>query len=309
LVFVIFSVQSKRPSKKNNMQQAAVPVTFNGVGIPNIQQALLDSFIVPNFVQTTLAVDPAMLYNTLYDSAPWTDPSDPDFKYRGNELARRKAFLVISTTDHEPLVGQEPTTIPRYSYPGWQNGSVRCYRDVRTVPEIHNMMQALCKQLLYNGRTVKLNHAILTCYRGADDNIGFHSDKMKDIVPDTPIISLSLGEKREFHFGQADANDKMQTITTHKFVLNSGDLFILGPKTNAAYRHAIVTVDQETVIRRDPRVKVGPRISIVLRDIATVISREEARKAAVTTEKRRLLKARSLVGKRKTTKNQIELRK
>ncbi len=69
------------------MQQQTVPITFNGVDITNIQYALLDSFIIPNFVQTTLKVDPQVLYNTLYDSAPWTDPSDPDLKYRGNELA------------------------------------------------------------------------------------------------------------------------------------------------------------------------------------------------------------------------------
>jgi alkylated DNA repair dioxygenase AlkB len=75
---------------------------------------------------------------------------------------------------------------------------MRYYRDVRTVPELHNIMETLCQQLRFNDRSVALNHTILTCYRGADDNIGFHSDKMTDITPKTPIISLSLGEKREF---------------------------------------------------------------------------------------------------------------
>jgi hypothetical protein len=185
---------------------------------------------------------------------------------------------------------------------------MRAYRDVRTVPELHNIMELLCKRLRFKDRSVALNH-ILTCYRGTDDNIGFHSDKMKDITPETPIISLSLGEKREFHFGQVDSNDKMKTITTHKFVLNSGDLFILGPKTNAVYRRAIVTVDQEKLIRRDPKAKVGPRISIVLRDIETIITREDARKKAAKTESNRLLKTAGLIGKPKTIKNKIKLRK
>jgi hypothetical protein len=68
------------------MQQPIVPVTFNDVNIRNIQHALLDNFIIPSFVQTTLGLDPAVLYNTLHDSAPCIDPSDPDFKYRDNEL-------------------------------------------------------------------------------------------------------------------------------------------------------------------------------------------------------------------------------
>jgi alkylated DNA repair dioxygenase AlkB len=179
--------------QQDNMLQQADQVTFNGTNIPNIQHALVNSYIVPNFVQTTLGLDLAVLYNTLHDSAPWTDPSDPDFKYRGNELARQKAFLVVST-DPEPLVDEEPTTMPRYSYPGFQYCSMSSYRDVRTVPEIHNTVEALCGQLLFNRQHVQLNHVILTNYRGADDNIGFHSDKTRDITPNTPIISLSLGE-------------------------------------------------------------------------------------------------------------------
>jgi alkylated DNA repair dioxygenase AlkB len=117
---------------------------------------------------------------------------------------------------------------------------------VRTVPQLDAILGALMERLGYKDCAVVLNHAILTCYRGANDNIGFHSDKTRDIALGSPIISLSLGETREFHFGQPDpANPKMQTITTHRFVLKSGDLFILGPQTNAAYRHAIVPVEGE----------------------------------------------------------------
>lgn len=288
-------------------KEVTSPVTFYGVEIPNMNHALADSFIVPGFIQTTFGLDPTVLYNDLIATAPWTDPSDVNLLYRSHELARQKAFLVVSTADAEPLINEEPTWLRRYGYPGFQYGSMRSYRDVRTVPGLHNIMEALCQHLVYNDRGVELNHAILTCYRGADDNIGFHSDKMRDITPNTPIISLSLGEMREFHFGQADPKDAMQTITTHKFVLRSGDLFILGPKTNAAYKHAIVPVDQEQVIRRDPRVKVGPRISIVLRDIATIISRDEARKNATKTAEKRLLKPKGeKVGKRKTSKNKVK---
>jgi alkylated DNA repair dioxygenase AlkB len=223
------------------------------------------------------------LFGALHGGAPWTDPSDPDFMYRGRELARRKAFLVVSD-DPVPRLDREPSNIPRYGYPGFQYRSLQSYRDVRTVPELHNILKALMERLGYKDCAVVLNHAILTCYRGADDNIGFHSDKVRDIAKDTPIVSLSLGEIREFHFGQPDpANPKMDTITTHRFVLKSGDLFILGPQTNAAYRHAIVPVHLERLIKRDKGYEVKPRISIVLRNITTMITREEARKMAAKT--------------------------
>jgi hypothetical protein len=73
-------------------------VTFKGVGIPNMQPVLLDSFIVPGFVQHSLSLDPATL---------WTDPS-------ARELA-------------------SSATVRGYSF---QNDSIQAYR-ARTVPEVH----------------------------------------------------------------------------------------------------------------------------------------------------------------------------
>jgi alkylated DNA repair dioxygenase AlkB len=277
------TAKQTRAAAEQSAADAPLPsVTWNGVAIPNLQHALLDSYIIPGFVATTLGMDHSKLFGALHDSAPWTDPSDPDFKYRGRELARQKAFLVVSD-DPVPRLDMEPSNIPRYSYPGFQHGSLQSYRDVRTVPELHAILKALMERLGYKDCAVVLNHAILTCYRGADDNIGFHSDKTRDIAVGAPIISLSLGETREFHFGMAHPEDKMQTITTHRFVLKSGDLFILGPQTNAAYRHAIVSVDLEKLIKRAKNAEVKPRISIVLRDIHTMITREEARKRAAKT--------------------------
>ncbi len=101
-------------------------------------------------------------------------------KYRGNELARRKAFLVTSA-DPVPRIDGEPTVMPKYSYPGWQNASMR------TVPSLHVIVEKIKQEFLYNGGPVNINHAILTCYRGADDNIGYHFDK----VLVQPILDVS----------------------------------------------------------------------------------------------------------------------
>lgn len=87
--------------------------TFGNVNILNVQHALLDSFIVPGFLQTTLGKDPSALFVNLHDTAPWTDPSDVNFKYRGNELARKKATL-LESPDPVPLFDQEPSVMPSY---------------------------------------------------------------------------------------------------------------------------------------------------------------------------------------------------
>jgi alkylated DNA repair dioxygenase AlkB len=285
------AIELVQQHRQQQQQEAPLPlVTWNGAAIPNIKHALSDSYIIPGFSSIYLGLEPSKLFGALQDTAPWTDPEDPDFMYRGRELARQKAFLTVSD-DLVPRLDMEPSVMPRYGYPGFQHGSMRAYRDVRTVPQLHNMVETFQERLCYFGLPVEINHLILTRYRGAEDNIGYHSDKMKDIQRGTPIISLSLGEEREFHFGTPDpANPKMQTITTHRFVLKSGDLFILGPQTNAAYRHAVVPVDQEVIIKRAKNAEVKPRISIVLRDIHTMITREEARKRAAKTEEARKIR-------------------
>ena len=65
-----------------------------------------DSFLIKNFVKNFLEIDNQTLFAILEGEVPWTDPSDPDFKYRGNELARKKAFFV--------KLLRELTRIPKY---------------------------------------------------------------------------------------------------------------------------------------------------------------------------------------------------
>ena len=276
-------------------EEKVVLFTLDGKAVPGIEHVVSDSFVVRSFLQTALQVDVTTLYNTLNKDAFWTDPSNPDFMYRGRELARQKAFLVKEMGDDDDGVVSmdvEPSVMPIYRYPGFQYGSMQHYRDMRTLPEVDNLVEEVCNRSLFAGKPVKVNHVILTKYRGADDNIGFHSDKTRDMTPGSPILSLSFGESREFHLGTPDPSDpKMSTITTHRIVLNPGDLFILGPKTNESHRHSIVPVADEKLITRENDVIVGSRISMVLRDIKSVMSREEARKRALKTQGLRKLRA------------------
>jgi hypothetical protein len=87
------------------------------------------------------------------------------------------------------------------------------------------------------------------------------------------------------HFGKPDRKNSKKTIFERGLVLEAGDLFVLGPRTNTLHRHAIVPVASEKVLKRDKNMKIQPRISLVARNIArheslkTVQTRAEKSKA------------------------------
>jgi hypothetical protein len=57
-------------------------------------------------------------------------------------------------------------------------------------------------------------------------------------------------------------------------VPEDGDLFVLGPATNASLKLALLPVNDECIIQRHGAA-ARPRISVVLRDIKTQLSRAE----------------------------------
>ena len=119
-----------------------------------------------------------------------------------------------------------------------------------------------------NDEPAAFNHIIGTLYVEEKDEIGAHHDKTKDIRAGSDIISLSLGDAREFVLTSKDGTEQQRVV------LEDGDLFVLGPCTNAQLKHAVLPVKDEKIIERHVRA-VDPRISIVLRDIKTQLSRAQ----------------------------------
>ncbi len=81
----------------------------------------------------------------------------------------------------------------------------------------------------------------------------YHSDR----TVDTPIVSISLGGVHKFHIGRPDPKDAYKTICERSFILRPGDLFVLGPRTNMAHRHAIVPVRKTKVLKRTPDIHIS----------------------------------------------------
>ena len=217
-------------------------ITYGGKELAGAVRCFEDSFFVPSFLRNELRISPDDIFKVISERAPWTNPASANWKYRGNELARQKFVLVEAE-------GADPTTVPErvpvYSYPGWQYGSVLDYRPFQSVPDVHDIVKKL-ELIRIDGVQVRINHVIGTKYRDANDNIGYHHDKVRDFTRDTSIILLlSLGETREMHIGKPDSSDPKKTVFERSFVLGSGDLFVLGPRTNALHRHAIVPVPLE----------------------------------------------------------------
>ena len=103
--------------------------------------------------------------------------------------------------------------------------------------------------------------AIITSYPTGAYNIGWHSDKMDSIAPDSIIFDVSLGSERTFLL-----RDKA-TGAEERIRMASGSALVLTTTGNELFEHAVL-----------PEPGAGPRVSVVFRDIQTTMSRDEMMK-------------------------------
>jgi len=106
------------------------------------------------------------------------------------------------------------------------------------------------------------NHIIGTLYNDNHVNIGWHSDKIKDIKEASWIPIVSFGATRTLSIGDSAGN------ALWEIQMEAGDLFLLGWDTNQRYKHAILPTEE----------RCGARISLVFREIITVLTQEELEK-------------------------------
>lgn len=217
---------------------------------------------------------------------PWLDREAWFMLYRANVIKRSKLFLVKG----DEMFGL-PEEVPCYRYPGFQYASMLRYATLATIPSLQKLTNVLNMDLLFKFsdaeelRVPRINHVIGTTYVNGDDEIGFHSDKTKDIAANSLILMLSLGERRELHLRKVG-----ETTPCDVIVMEPGALFILGPRTNVEYQHAIVPIGDEIVLNRFR--SVDRRVSLVFRQISTVLSRAEVYHECYKSEKDRIARKR-----------------
>jgi alkylated DNA repair dioxygenase AlkB len=213
-----------------------------------------DSYIHKGYLQQQGA-DTAALMQNLLQTAPWNKRDNPAMVMRGHKLQRTKFFAFAHEDSNQFL---------KYGYTGFQWASLQLYKRWDAMPVLREALQGM----RINDKPAVFNHIIGTLYTEQKDEIGAHQDKMRDIRANSDIISLSLGDAREFVLTSKDGAEQQRVV------LGDGDLFVLGPATNARMKHAVLPVKDERIIERHGA-GVEPRISIVMRDIKTQLSQAQ----------------------------------
>jgi uncharacterized protein (DUF924 family)/Ran GTPase-activating protein (RanGAP) involved in mRNA processing and transport len=172
----------------------------------------------------------------------------PDKKHKLLPLSRLKIALADSMNSGETLL------TPHYRFPVNSQNSHGVY-ELNHFPELKALQEKINQKTGY-----KFNHSVVLIYRDGTDCIGFHKDKTLDLEPDTPIVSISLGQPRSYLL-----RDQIRNPTqTQRLILGNGSLLLLGPRTNESWYHSIPS---------DPMV-TSPRISITFRVVNTFINKK-----------------------------------
>ena len=92
---------------------------------------------------------------------------------------------------------------------------------------------ARCISQQYGNRYLKPNAMLVNVYRDGNDKVGLHSDDESLFGADQPIASLSFGATREFQIRDN------RTKENYFVDLAEGDLYLMLPKFQDLYKHAI----------------------------------------------------------------------
>lgn len=95
----------------------------------------------------------------------------------------------------------------------------------------------------------KFNSCLLNLYETGKDEIRWHSDKEPQLGENPVIACVNLGHARTFWFLKKSTGEKIP------YLVEGGDLLVMGPNCQKNYLHAILKEKETT----------GPRISLTYR--------------------------------------------
>lgn len=96
-------------------------------------------------------------------------------------------------------------------------------------------------------KTCVYSGVLLNLYSNGRDSITWHSDDERDLEPDVPIASFTLGCEREFRLKSKDHLLKIK--------LKSGSLFLMGGTAQTHWKHCVLKDSSE-----DPRINMTFRM-------------------------------------------------
>src|SRR5262249_24101198 len=81
----------------------------------------------------------------------------------------------------------------------------------------------------------RLNGLLLNWYEGPEHYIGPHHDSRKNMVKESPIVTISFGETRSFRLTYDGAHGKL----TRDFEARDGTVFVMPYETNISWKHGV----------------------------------------------------------------------
>jgi alkylated DNA repair dioxygenase AlkB/nicotinamidase-related amidase len=136
----------------------------------------------------------------------------------------------------------------------WDN----LYRTAPFSPTIQAIRERIEERTGYS-----FNWCRLLQYPSGKDDMAFHSDKCLDMRAGSPVVTLSLGQDRDYILRPKLSEEKDHIGTelgSQRLILRHNSLLILGPQTNMRFQHS--------VCKAPPGGEVL-RLSLTFRDIAT----------------------------------------
>lgn len=103
---------------------------------------------------------------------------------------------------------------------------------------------------------LRCNHLVVARFADGGEYIGPHHDKVRDFMPGTSIVTVSLGQPRLMRLNEVDGEKRVI-----ERVVVPGSAYRLGWDTNLAWKHSIP--------KRSPCTVPGPRISLTFREMKT----------------------------------------
>lgn len=131
------------------------------------------------------------------------------------------------------MIHGRPVQIPR-----WQQAYEQDYRFSGRVSTAVPVPQLLLPLWNWIQQAVdpRLNGMLLSWYDSATgDYIGAHHDKTKDIVPGSPIVTVSFGASRIFRLTHGKTPDRQ----VRNFEATAGAVFVMPWDTNKEWKHEV----------------------------------------------------------------------
>ena len=244
---IVVSMQTQTEScvELSNAMSSECSTQTNNVSIAETDVALETSIISSNG-QDDVLLDIFMKTNTVENYAvplvklPFVlVPNNPFSQFDFNRLNEETVF---ETQLHNRSVSYHGDI--NYTYSNITHAS-------KPIPECNTYLNQLLDHLHLVLPDFEYNSLLITKYINGSDHLGFHSDDEPQIVENSDIVTISLGETRTIRFKSKSLSDNYPEQTLE---VKHGALFIMSRDSQNFFSHSVVSDSSQS-----------PRISLTLR--------------------------------------------